>query len=498
MQNNQLTSLVRLIENLDDSQIEELRENLNRKCFKKNTQSKLLPFFLRVIDQETGITKATDRERKLGELLEDRILDQLISSPPQEADRIHCSFNLERRLLKARVLLQKDVYQRSEKHLCTLIRNAKKDEDYEIAIRAERTLISITALHKEDRKYATYLKEIDELEYCNSHKNQAIRLFQELRIRKQRLLTENLSIYLENCCNRLEGLSEKTQSKTIRFIQLYFLKDKLEMAGDPGASIGLIEELQELCPYALSNYLLSSSFELFFDLARLQFSMGQSWMAEFFLKSCLRHLEPRAYVYQQSLELLLFLYHHQDRRNQRDRILEEDAPHLIYADHLSPEDRSKWLFYRACIALEKGRAHQCLKDIDRIYNLEKPKDDLNLNLRILRITALIESSLFDHADLEIEACRKFIARKKLTEMLAQLDLNEVLTKLKQLKQNGYQIIELDGDNPIRFKPALLKYTLFNYANWWSLKHKRAPIRLSFHEDRRTQWIEKGESEPIFL
>ncbi|QNR23214.1 hypothetical protein [Croceimicrobium hydrocarbonivorans] len=453
------------------------------------------------LKEDNSICKAkNDSQRKLGELLENQILDLLLHEQNTYSgfDDASHPMLLEKRLIKARVLMQHGVYQRSEQHLSRIVQIATEAEDFEMAIRAQRSMISITALHKDSQKFTKYFKTLDDLEYLNAQKNRAIRLFQELRIRKQRQLLENMLIFLSSAYSKLEESSQKAPSKTLEFIRLYFLKEKLEFEGDPGGSIAVLNKLQDAAPIALSNYLISGPMELFYEMARLLFSTGNSWSAEFFLQKCVRRMKLENYSYHRSLELLFFLYHHQDLEAKRNAILNLQLPELLQSDSLSTFDHCKWLYYRACVALNEHNAHACLKDIDRIYHLDKPENSLNLHLRMLRITAFIESQLFDHADRDIEASRKFINRNKLEEKMIQLQLWDYFEALKALKKTGYQFEQLSLNKPIFFKPKALGFTLFNYADWLAMKMRNPRFKLTYLEDRRNHLFEQGIAQPIYL
>ncbi|MCR9155542.1 MAG: hypothetical protein NXI09_15665 [Bacteroidetes bacterium] len=406
------------------------------------------------------------------------------------------AYHLERGLLKARVLMQKEVFNRSEQHLGTLIRKALQNEDYEIALRAQRTSISLTALHRDDKKFAKQLKSIDELQYLNQQKFRAIRLYQELRIRKQRDLNENLDDYLLTSHRSLVELANKTNSKTIRFIQIFFEKELLEQKCDPAGALALIEPLQKLEDFALNQFLLGSNMELFFELGRLLFSIGQVHSSEFFLQKCIQNMSVVQHAYHKSLELLFFLYHHQGRIKDRDNLLYEKGCHLMKNDLLNAVERGHWLFYRACLSLEAEEYQKCLRDIDRIFAHNKPEMSLNLHLRMIRIIALIESQLLDHSDREIEALRKFISRNKLRLKLDSLGLTDCYHFMLSYKKQGYQISSANQVAPMKFEPSKLMFTLYNFGDWMNSLVKKPTIYFNFHISRRDMMLEKGTYAPI--
>jgi hypothetical protein len=492
--------LIQLIHSFPETQLNKLKESLLILQEGSNRPLKALDLLDDILDNNISGRLASDSDRKQGEALENHILNFLIniSEHRDELRKSSPQYHLEKRLIKARLLLDKGLELRAEQHFKTIQKKALNIEDYDLALRLQRIISSLQVNQTSLERFKTCLRATDDYEYLSHTKNKAIRLFNELKARRQAKLFENQVMYLAACSKELESLEKKSNSQTVQFIRFFFEKESHETNGEPGAAIMLIENLEALVDYAISSLLVKHPFDLIFERARLLFSLGELEMAKFFLEKCVTKYSFNNGNFLPCLEILVFIYHEQDNTYRRDQLIDSVLNEKLMHLNRSEASYIDWLYYKACVSLSRGSIETCIRTIERTVHYAKPNHTLGIHLRFLKITALIDAQRFDQTDREVEALRKFIARNDLKDCVEQNGLGDFYTSLRALQKKGYRFNELKLIHRPDYKPTQIRYSLFCYKQWWDNKRKTQIIHSQLHILRRMEYFNTGKYQPIRL
>lgn len=506
-----LKTLLRGLSERDKSSFRLVTEAYNRQWKKK---SKILKLFDVLDSNESGNPiKLKDSERKLLELLEDKLLDHLLTDTSlaavQKSSRDGSLLLIHKKFLKAKVLHQKGVMERACNFIKSCSDQAYKLEEYELSLQCLRMQLSFIALHQCHDEFYELLAYIDELEHLNFHKNQSIRMYKELRLKKHLSLNDNLDLYIEHCSVKLSKICQQATSKTILYVKMYFEKELMELKGDLGTALHVLTQLYRVYDELRGNPLILNHYEILSEQGRLSFEMGNHEAARFFLTKSLNQLPVESDAYQQALEALIVLEIIEGKYSEVSKLLESFVSSTYFKNGLPYHLKHKWWYFLTCSLFSSGKFRECQQVIDRLYVLKKPANDFNLHLRTLKILCCIEREKLDMADRELESLRKFIARNELQALSDELGLSSVVYLLNKLKQQGYQHNEIESDYESalqslrdRTTGQALIHQLPPYENWLlkniTLHEKQPPQHRAhrIHAYRRELLQQHGRMERL--
>ncbi len=463
---------------------------------KENSKSsKLLELFV-TIQHQSELSYPVNR--KLVELLENRILDCLLLDVNLCRDTENCpsgrlSIKLLKETLKSRVLLERGVLKRSFEVAEVCLRSAVKVEDYDTTLRVLHQQVSMTGVYKNQEDYFKKIAQIDYYENCRSTRIKAVRLFQELSVKKYHGIYENLDLFVDSSLLQLKKFKSKYSFSTLEFVNLYFQKEQHELRGDMLEAFLSTINLYERCSSDIEPVLLYSLYELVFEQARLGYELEHFDESVFLLEKCVRFLPMENISSQRAYEMLFLIKFLNKNYEDAYSIIIELKESYYFQSLMTSVVRSRWGYYEACLFFRMGNFNKCIRSISTGDFGQLPPID-KLRIRFLSVMAYIELVELDLADRLIEATRKFVKRSNLNVEMESSSLHYFMNILFDLKTCSYDFEKAamritDLSDKIEFlrlskqSSGCLGRWLTDCAHWLSNK-----FGLDFQEDSINYWF----------
>lgn len=476
-------------------------------------KSKLSELF-KELDQNSSHGKKANR--KLLELLEDRILDSLIMDvnllrQGKYTNTESTSVILQKESIKSRLLYSRGIVKRAYQIAETCINRAKETESFDIILGLLHQQLSMICIHQNQQDFFHKMMEIDHFESCRSLKMKAIRLYRELKIKKYHGVTENLDFFVESSLKQLYQFQSKVSFEAIDFITLYFEMEKYEMSGDIFSSQQTIVKLYEKCNPNSESPLIFNIYELVYEQARLHLELGQIDECCFLLEKCISHLPIENFSCQRSLELLFLLKFIKKDLHIASEILSQLKESEYFEKLIPPRDKARWTYYEACLFFSLNDPKRCLRVLSTTSLTGIDALD-NIRVRYLRTMAFIELEHLDQADRQIESTRKFIERNNLVLPLEETGLIHFFECLTALKYCGYDFHRLATKMPElenrllliknnKLNTSQLRDWLMEYGSWIRKKMEPSSNNSDYdiwHCNRREYYFNTGQVKRIYI
>ncbi len=414
MSHNVLMRATQLVSSLSPQEKNVVVNVVNATRNPNSKKSKLLEAFESLNELNPGVKP---ENRKLLELLENRVLDCLLMDvnllrQGKYTNDEQLVLTLQKEGIKSRILYNKGVVKRAYEVAETCIAKAKKTESFDIILNLLHQQISMICFHQNERAFLTKLEEIDLYESQRSIKLKAIRLYRELKMKKFHGITENLDLFLKIGLDHLENYHSKASLASIDFIILFFEREIYELEGEIIDALSTTVELYSLCRETPECPLVYSLYELAYDQARYVYQLGRVDEAKFLLEKCITQLPMENHACQKSFELLFTINVKAGKFERAGQLLSQ-LKGTSYFESLMPiKDKATWAHKEAYLCFTLHNHKKCLRVLS-INNFKPLSNIERLEVRLLRIMALIEMDYLDIADKQIEATRKFMERKKI-------------------------------------------------------------------------------------
>lgn len=514
MSKNVLIRAVKLVESLSPREKIAVINFINSTRKENSRKSKLLDLFMEL---EAG-KPAHGHNRKLLELLEDRVLDcllldmNLMNGSKYKNNKL-ASLAFEKESIKSRLLLSKGVVKRSFDVAENCLKKAKTSESFDTILLLLNQQASMISFHRNESDFFKKVAEIDHFENCRAIKSKAVRLYRELCIKKYHNIRENIDLFLDNSLTQLRSYSKKATFSTLEFVILYFEKEKHELQNDVIQSLNITIDLYSKCNENSEIPLIFNIYELVYEQARLVFELGRASESVFLLKKCISHLPKENVACQKAYELLFLLQYLEKNFIGAHDTLVDIKSSVFFEQYVLPDQKCLWYYYEACLYFSLGQYRKSIHALSASESVNLSDLD-KFRQRLVAIMAHIEMENHDEADHLIEASRRFIYRKGLKPQLKESGLEIFLDLLISLKQVGYDFFALSSKTEgfegklQALKTSKNKYShlnlwLMEYDLWTlqRLQEKVSESKLDFQNWealRREQYFNTGKVQRIYF
>lgn len=469
-------------------------------------KNKILQLFQQVDNQHPFSDSQIRNKRKNYEILESKILDTLLTDYNlHKVGKYHDNPNnnlvLHKESLKIQLLHNRGVSHRAFRLAQNLISQCLKLEKYDISLNLIRLQLSMSSVLNDPNLFKQKLEEQDTLEYKGRVLSKSIQFYQELKLKKNLGVEENLDIFLSNTLQALSGYYEKVPSPTIKYIHNYFLKECLEQTGQIHEALSVAVQLYSDFDQLPNRETVRSVYEVVFEQARISLEIGKYDTALTLFDLVIKRLQKQDIVFNKALQLIFLTHYLQGNYPEAKRTLDFLKTSQLDIEELHPLHRSKWIYYSACLNLKLGAHKGLYKGLSHpdLGRQETPAH--KLKYRFLQLIATIDNEDFDLADHSLEALRKFIERNQLTNSTEMNYYRPLYYVMNQLKANGYDFSLIDRDldphTKVIFNPSSLSYDLSFAYEWLMSKLNIAGESYSIpvdQDNRIFQFYESGRFE----
>lgn len=428
-----------LFSSLSEYEAKFFKERLKGNSAIHHRESKMLQFVTQ-LEKQAEIPKS-ERNRKMTTATEDQILNFLLDDINLKK-RKGISFrniSLNKKLLKARTLFTQGCIQRSLEHLNALLRSKHLEQDLLLQEQVYSFKLSVLATTGNQEEFLKTLALKSEIEYKRSLETKAIRIYHQSKLRSFQNFDGNQKVLIKHSLNQISQIKSKHCSDTIEFIFYMINANCLEIEDSPSEAINEINKASKYTEAALTNNLIHSQLELASHKARLYFNDGNTVDASFSASICEENSPTTTYVYLQGLKIQFLINHLKNKHSANNWIENTNLSKKIINSQTNNNDIVSWYYLKMChYHQEDYNLNKCINTIAHINSSYKFSIDLNIYLRLHKITALISLQQLDQADKEIESLRKFIQRNKAENILKKHKKLSLYSFLRLYKATGYQ------------------------------------------------------------
>lgn len=457
-----------LLSSLNPNELDFFKKRLKLNADRQNRSSKMLQFITQVEnDQEI---KKTEKNRKMISATEDRLLNHLLDDnclKKRDNDLLR-NIHLSKKFLKAQTLFSEGCTARCIEHLNALLRLPETNLHLFLKEQICSFKLAVLATTGKQEEYLQTLEMKNETEYKRSVEVKAIRIYNQVKLRSNQIRNENTVPLLNSAIDQIKSLKSKHNSDLILFIQYAIESVLLENENKLSQAILKLNQAEKHTKSALINNLIQSSLELKSEKARLFLNQGNYIDSSFYASICNENSPNTTITYYRAKKILFINNFLKENHTSNSWI---EGASFKKDLRFKNSDIISWYYLKVCHLRSSNQLDKCLKTIDFITDSFKINSDLNIYLRLHKITLYISLEELDRADKEIESFRKYIQRNKLKKLLNNFGKINLYQFLKEAKASGYQTqanLSLETPKPVNI-PISFNYTgyldLYNFKLW---------------------------------
>lgn len=378
-----------------------------------------------------------DKDRKVLESLEGRVLDSLLSDVNvyRQGDRPRPAIQVSKLLLKAELLYERGIYHRSYEMLEICIKKACKIERFDIAIRATESQLKLIPLYSDVELYQQKKMELSNYTFRQNAKSEIVNFYHTYLLKKYLNASENIDVYLISSLDRINKMLNREELIHAQFVATYFRQELQKFKGDYDGALLLSCELHFLIKtnsFLTNHYNVSAAA---YDRGSIKQRLDPIESKRYY-HLCMRLCSPESFFYQHSL-LQLAIVEFQSEFDKTPELIRFFCQSRFFQG-IPSRNRAKWRFASAIISFVDGDYVKCGEKLTAAQNEGIPDKNFNAVVRLVHVICFLERELFDIADRELEAMRKFISRHRAKHNLQQCGLKYFYHFLREFKNNGYQ------------------------------------------------------------
>lgn len=469
-----------LLNNLNDSEKKSIDYYFSNK---NSTEELLLIKYIQAINNGENVKS---KELNVNRMLKSRALDQItdilisdyhIHNKGNFSTQDQILLRLKKKILLARIIsksLNQNKFGPFKTFLNILIREAEKNELYEILIEALLLKKYYFALKEGAREFQKIEKKITHIEWCQKRMHYAGDCYFKIIINNNLLKFKNekqFHNYILRAIRLLKQDYKKYKSQQINYylhiiLMFYYEKQKKYILAAKYSKIlfSIVKNSPvlyrvERLGFALDNLSQYKGFtENYNDAARYA-KEAQKYYLE----------NSNNYLISKEQEFHIFFYH--KKYDKANACMQELLNHkLVDSGQFS---QSKYIYFQASLLFAQSKFKEALTLLNKSLEIEKEKSRWNISLRILNIMIFIESNKINEASRKLESLRKYVQRHQKDAEIKQRDILIVKT-LRELEKEGFNY---NGGNKIISK-MLKELSQKNKPTSWE---HYSPELIPFHE-----------------